>query len=326
MSAVISLLSQKNWIMLNKDLIKNVGLDEAILIGELCSEYTYWKSQGELDKYDDWFYTTRENIKENTGLSEHKQRNAIDTLKSLGILEVKLMLTPAKTFYHIDADKLAIAIENPQLLDIQKVESLDMQKVTHQEVENPDNINNTKEIILKDNKVNGIPFTPAELETSTKHSKIYASKQANKLTDDLGGISEKDPDLKKEKPKKKSLYQKCLDAIADPVYNFDSDVQNELRDYLSFVLQPTSDHKEVRGINQWTYKLKALAKLGKSSSEQKAIIERSLQLGYYGFFSLDKYGTQRDNKPPVDDLIIDPYRTPEEKKKDYEERAKWGTY
>lgn len=328
MSAITSLLSQSNWIMLNKDLIKNVGLEEAIIIGELCSEYSYWKNRDML-KDGDWFYTTRENIKENTGLSEHKQRNAIETLKTLGILEVKLSGLPAKTYYHINESKLEEAIEKVQEQDVQKVESLAMQKVTQQEVENPDNINKNINNNTKDNnKVNGIPFTPAEPVSGNNHSKIYSTKQAEKLTDDLGGLGDKDPNLKKERPKKKTLYQKCLDAISDPVYNFDSEVQNELKDYLSFVLQPSADHKEVKGLNQWTYKLKALVKLGSDAKTQKAIIENSLQLGYYGFFAPDYYDKKKDrgNKPPVDDLILEPYRTPEEKKKEFEERAKWGTY
>ena len=64
---VASLLASSSFIMTNKILIKAVGTDAAILLGELCSEYNYWEQRNELtNKY--WFFSTRENIEDNTGL------------------------------------------------------------------------------------------------------------------------------------------------------------------------------------------------------------------------------------------------------------------
>lgn len=37
-----SLLSSSKYIIINKDLIKILCLNEAVILGELCSEYTYW--------------------------------------------------------------------------------------------------------------------------------------------------------------------------------------------------------------------------------------------------------------------------------------------
>lgn len=83
-----SLLSSTKYIIVNKDLIKTIGLHEAIIVGELCAEYTYWESQGQLVD-NEYFYSTRENIEDNTGINAHYQRVAIKNLENNGIIESK---------------------------------------------------------------------------------------------------------------------------------------------------------------------------------------------------------------------------------------------
>ena len=80
---MIELLSNTGYIMVNKTLIKRIGLHEALMLGELCSEYSYWKSTGKLDE-EGYFFSTRENIEENIGLSSFQQRKAMTTLTSSG--------------------------------------------------------------------------------------------------------------------------------------------------------------------------------------------------------------------------------------------------
>ena len=61
-SYISELLATDGYIQVNKKLIKTLGLHEAIIIGELCSEYNYWKNREEL--VEGSFYSTRENIEE----------------------------------------------------------------------------------------------------------------------------------------------------------------------------------------------------------------------------------------------------------------------
>ncbi len=96
-----SLLSSSSFIMTNKILIKAVGTDAAILLGELCSEYNYWEQRNELTDTD-WFYSTRENIEDNTGLTEHKQRMALSKLISLNLVETKKKGIPCKVYYKLN--------------------------------------------------------------------------------------------------------------------------------------------------------------------------------------------------------------------------------
>lgn len=96
---MINLLANNGYIVLNKILMKKFGLYEAILIGELSSEQIYWEKRNEL--VDGFFYSTRENIEEQTMLSAHQQRIAIENLKKIVILEVKLFGMPQKAWYKI---------------------------------------------------------------------------------------------------------------------------------------------------------------------------------------------------------------------------------
>ena len=103
---MIELLSNTGYIMVNKTLIKRIGLHEALMLGELCSEYSYWKSTGKLDE-EGYFYSTRENIEENIGLSSFQQRKAMTTLKELGIIEEISKGLPAKNYYRIIESRIA---------------------------------------------------------------------------------------------------------------------------------------------------------------------------------------------------------------------------
>ena len=44
MSVLTDLLANNGYIIVNKVLIRKLGLECAILIGELCSEYSYWEN------------------------------------------------------------------------------------------------------------------------------------------------------------------------------------------------------------------------------------------------------------------------------------------
>ena len=67
---ILQLISTSNFITVNKDLIKELGLEEAILLGELASEYEYWQKKDEIQ--DGYFYSTIENIEKETTLTAYK--------------------------------------------------------------------------------------------------------------------------------------------------------------------------------------------------------------------------------------------------------------
>lgn len=68
---LLKLIASDSFITVNKEIIKKVGLEEAIILGELISELDYWTKNNGLTE-DGYFFSTIENIEEKTTLSGHK--------------------------------------------------------------------------------------------------------------------------------------------------------------------------------------------------------------------------------------------------------------
>lgn len=100
------LLSNTGFIMYNKTIAHKYGVNEAILIGELCAKYQYWLERGDLLQSGGWFYVTREDIEKDTCLSSKQQRSAFKNLQDDEIISCKLMGVPAKLFYRINTENL----------------------------------------------------------------------------------------------------------------------------------------------------------------------------------------------------------------------------
>ena len=67
---LVSLIASNNYIVVNKQLARAFGLEEAVILGELASEMEYWQQRGELK--DGYFYSTIENVKDSTTLSDKR--------------------------------------------------------------------------------------------------------------------------------------------------------------------------------------------------------------------------------------------------------------
>ena len=135
---LIDLLSNTGYIIVNKEIIKKIGLHEAILLGELCSEYIYWKKKDET--VNEFFYSTRENIEENTGLSAYQQRTAISNLVKKDIIVMKSEGMPLKTWYFINENKLQeLLFDNIEEDTENEVEKPSSKDVIQQDVKKIDN-------------------------------------------------------------------------------------------------------------------------------------------------------------------------------------------
>ena len=107
---LVSMIASNNYIVVNKQLARAFGLAEAVLLGELASEMEYWQQRGELK--DGYFYSTIENVKDNTTLTDKRQRSALNALKDAGIVDVKLAGLPAKRYIRINEKQLAQVLLN----------------------------------------------------------------------------------------------------------------------------------------------------------------------------------------------------------------------
>lgn len=102
---VLKLLSQDNFLMYNLNIATQIGVKEAILIGELARKWNYWNKENRLDE-NGYFYITQEDIEKDTGLSPYQQRQAFKSLVDKGYVIIKLKGIPAVNYYKIVEDKL----------------------------------------------------------------------------------------------------------------------------------------------------------------------------------------------------------------------------
>jgi len=93
------LLSSSAFIVLNKELARNVGLKGAVLLADLISKEEYFIANG---MTNGWFFNTEENIERDTTLTPYQQRNTLKKLIDQGFLETKRIGIPAKKHFKIN--------------------------------------------------------------------------------------------------------------------------------------------------------------------------------------------------------------------------------
>ena len=134
------LLSSTAFLVVNKELAKQIGLNETVLLADLISKEQYFKEK-EYSNYEmgGWFFNTAKNIQNDTTLTSHQQRKAVKNLKSLGIIETKLIGIPAKQHFKINENKLLSYF------------TTSYSKSEQQVVKKTQTINKNKEITIKNN-------------------------------------------------------------------------------------------------------------------------------------------------------------------------------
>jgi hypothetical protein len=95
--SILQLIAADSFIAVNKRLIKEFGLHEALLLGAFASKQNY--------NNNDWFYYTQEAITNDTTLSRYNIESALKHLIELEIIITKKEGLPAKKYYLI-TDKL----------------------------------------------------------------------------------------------------------------------------------------------------------------------------------------------------------------------------
>lgn len=106
MSVFIDLLRSDGSIIINKNLINALGLEAAVLFGELLSKQNYYKKRNET--IDGWFYETADMLEINTGLSYYQQRKSLETLINEKLIEVSVKGLPAKKYFKVTEDETLI--------------------------------------------------------------------------------------------------------------------------------------------------------------------------------------------------------------------------
>lgn len=304
---IISLLSSDGYIIINKKLAKKLGIESAILIGELCAEYMYYSNTDKLDE-DGGFYSTRENIEANTTLNSYTQRKVMNELQEANIIQIKRKGIPAKNFYYINSEELEKVLTDNDDHDTkdftencyEDTEKTSSVNFTHQGP-SPVNINNNNIKNNKNNKSNTI--------TRKSTTKNNSTEIGNYSVDDLDNnsvknnndksVSEYNFGIQNNKTRKPNLYEKCLAMIND--YTNDSELKYLLIQYLKLTLE-MKDNKLYA--NQWKGLLNKLSSLSSDISDQKLIVRTSIEKGWRSFYLPKKdFNNNFNNNRPVDNVV-----------------------
>ena len=103
------LLSSTAFLVVNKELAKNIGLKETVLLADLISKEEYFIDNG---MTDGWFFNTEANIQKDTTLTPYQQRNALKSLKNHQIIKTKRKGIPAKQFFKINEEQVIKFLNN----------------------------------------------------------------------------------------------------------------------------------------------------------------------------------------------------------------------
>jgi hypothetical protein len=103
------LLSSTAFLVLNKELARQVGLKEAVLLADLISKEEYFIANG---MTDGWFFNTEANIEKDTTLTAYQQRKCLKTLKKAQLIEVKRKGIPAKQYFKINEQLVMQLLNN----------------------------------------------------------------------------------------------------------------------------------------------------------------------------------------------------------------------
>lgn len=145
------LLMSSNYYTLNKQIVKELGIESAFLLTILIEA-----SDGLADS-EGWFYQTIEKIGELTGLGRHKQDKIIKELIDLKILEQKNKGVPCKRYFKVNYEMIENLVFQNQQSSLSENGKLDCQKKTNYSAENSqtslsENVNNKEYIINNLNK------------------------------------------------------------------------------------------------------------------------------------------------------------------------------
>ena len=128
---ILQILATDNFITVNRTVAKIVGLEAAVIFGELASEACYWQQHN--PEWDGSFFSTVDNLEERTFLSAHQQRQALQLLQEQGWITVEKRGMPARRFIRmheaaiiksIDDQSLKILTTSDEIFEPQDVKKL----------------------------------------------------------------------------------------------------------------------------------------------------------------------------------------------------------
>jgi len=130
------LLSSTAYLVVNKQLARQVGLKAVVLLADLISKENYFIENGTIK--DGWFFNTSKNIERDTTLTNYQQKKAIKKLEKIGFIQTELKGMPATLHFKILENKISTYLKT----SFKETSKQDLKKLK---------TNKNKEIIITNN-------------------------------------------------------------------------------------------------------------------------------------------------------------------------------
>ena len=144
-----SILASSPFLIVNKTLLQNIGIDASLVLSDLIQKEQYFKDSSQNN--GGYFFNITNDISCSTTLSYYQIKQAISVLEKWGMIKVILKGVPAKKHFKIDESQILNFLTS----SIQKTSELDCKNFNNKILKNSNSINNNnKEIIIKNKSIN----------------------------------------------------------------------------------------------------------------------------------------------------------------------------
>ena len=292
---ILSILASDNYIVINRDLLKKYGINVTLMLCELASEYNYFDKNGKLE--DGMFYSTIDNISERTGLSKYQQAEALKALDDDGIVKSVIKGMPAKRYFKIDVEELTKQIANISLSSCKEIRKQAGEKLETK--------NNDIKLINKSNNLKD-KESKKEESNNTQNQQVE-NEELNHLKKEIEQLKAENEKLKTKKERKPKKQTKSYDEqIAE--YTGNEKLQEALKAFIqmrSFIKKPLTEYGLKLLLNK-------LSKIGKTDAERIAIVNRSVEHNWQGFFEIKEETSYQKSAQPEKKYDQNGYESEEE--------------
>lgn len=301
---LVSLLASDSYIIYNKEFASKYGVEEAILLGAMCS---YQKSFN-----NEEFFREEEKISQDTGLTVYAIRKAKQTLKNLGILEISKKGLPSRHYFKVIPERLL----NPIYSSDENITSSSDENITTVSNENITTVNNDFDTTNYNNKYSNkdnITTINSSYTETVNHrsddtvisSKNSSPKSLNNFSENIienANLTKANSDLLKTKKDKNTQNRLNKEKSISVIYKnkieklFSENIAKALYRWIDVLVE----NKKLMTNTQFDMSMSKLKELQKQYKESEIIecINNAAMAGYNNFnYTAPKTQSNKYAKP-----------------------------
>lgn len=301
---LVSLLASDSYIIYNKEFASKYGVEEAILLGAMCSYQRSFNNEE--------FFREEEKISQDTGLTVYAIRKAKQTLKNLGILEISKKGLPSRHYFKVIPERLL----NPIYSSNENITSSSDEIITTVSNENIITANNDSDTTNYNNKYsnkdNITTINSSYTETVNNRSgdtvissKNSSPKSLNNFSENIienANLTKANSDLLKTKKDKNTQNRLNKEKSISVIYKnkieklFSENIAKALYKWIDVLVE----NKKLMTNTQFDMSMSKLKELQKQYKESEIIecINNAAMAGYNNFnYTAPKTQSNKYAKP-----------------------------